>query len=155
MKIITNEMIKNFKVHLMNEEKSDATIEKYSHDINVFHLWCNGREIEKSLVLEYKQYLIGKYAPASVISHISSLNSFFKYMDWYDCKVKTLKIQKQIFASKDKELTRGEYERLLKAAKDKQNERLYLVMQTICSTGIRVSELKFITAEALKCGPEG
>ncbi|MBQ8301286.1 MAG: tyrosine-type recombinase/integrase [Clostridia bacterium] len=152
MKKITNEMIGKFKVYLMNEEKSNATIEKYIHDINVFHLWCSGGKIEKSLVLEYKQYLIGRYAPASVNAHISSLNSFFDYMNWYDCKIKTLKIQKQIFANKNKELTREEYERLLKAAKDKQNERLYLVMQTICSTGIRVSELKFITAEALKCG---
>lgn len=89
------------------------------------------------------------YAPRSVNSILSSLNSLFDYLGWHDCKVKTLKIQKQIFADKDKELTKAEYTRLLKAAKNKKNERLYYLMQTICSTGIRVSELKYITVEAV------
>ena len=95
---------------------------------------------------------LGSYAPASANSMLSSINSFFMYMEWYDCKVKTFKIQKQIFANKEKELTKAEYERLLKAAKKKNNEKLYLLMQTICSTGIRVSELRFITKEAVITG---
>ena len=90
--------------------------------------------------------------PASVNSVLSSLNSFFDYNEWYGCKVKPLKIQKQIFASKDKELSKAEYERLLDAARSGKNERLYLLMQTICSTGIRVSEVRFVTAEAVKNG---
>lgn len=152
MKIITKEIIAEYKKYLINEEKSYATIEKYSHDVNAFYIWNGNKEVEKIGVIEYKQLLMEKYAPASVNSHISSLNSFFDYMNWYECKVKMLKIQKQIFADKDKELTRSEYERLLKAAQRKNNKRLFLVMQTICSTGIRVSELKFITVESLKYG---
>lgn len=105
--------------------------------------------MQKSVVLEYKQYLIENYAPVSVNSMLSSVNSFFEYMSWHDCKVKTLKIQRQIFADTGKELTKLEYEKLLKAAQSRNNERLYLLMQTICSTGIRVSELKYITVEAV------
>lgn len=93
-----------------------------------------------------------KYTPASVNSALASLNSFFAYNEWYDLRVKSLKIQKQIFASDEKELTKAEYERLLRAAQSKKNERLYLLMQTIYSTGIRVSELKFITVGAVHRG---
>ena len=152
MKIITNEMITKFKNYLICEEKSKATIEKYVHDVAVFAEFMHGDELCKETILEYKADLTQKYAPKSVNSILSSLNSFFTWIGWHDCKVKTLKIRRQIFASKEKELTKAEYERLLKAAKDKDNERLYLVMQTICSTGIRVSELKHITVEAVKCG---
>lgn len=152
MKKITSELVQIFKEHLINDEKADATIEKYIHDINVFMVWLSGSEVNKSIVLEYKQELINKYAPASVNATISSLNSFFNFNEWYDCKVRALKIQKQIFASKDKELTKAEYERLLIAAKHKKNQRLYFLMQTICSTGIRVSELKFVTVEAVLSG---
>ena len=141
-----------FKIYLIDEEKSSSTLEKYIRDITVFMEWCKETKLNKSLVLEYKQELIEKYAPASVNSVLSSLNSFFVYNEWYDLKVKALKIQRQIFASKDKELTKAEYERLLTAAKQKKNQRLYYLMQTICSTGIRVSELKAITVSAIKCG---
>ena len=152
MKKITKDLIANFKEYLVNEEKSKATVEKYLHDVTVFYVWLGDRELTKALMLEYKEIITESYAPASTNSHISSINSFFDFLGWHDCKVKTLKIQRQIFASKEKELTKAEYERLLKAATDNDNERLYLVMQAICSTGIRVSELKFITVEAVKCG---
>jgi len=149
MKTITNEMVISFKNYLVCEEKSKATIEKYVRDITAFASVMTGIELCKEKVLEYKEKLIEKYAPKSVNSVISSLNSFFAWMGWYDLKVKALKIQRQIFAEKNKELTKQEYERLLMAAKDKKNERLYYLMQTICSTGIRVSELKYITVEAV------
>lgn len=149
MKKISNDLIQNFKEFLMNEEKAVATIEKYIHDVLAFMKWMAGAEVTKVAVLKYKQELTEKYAPASVNSMLSSLNAFFSYNEWYDCKVKTLKIQKQIFASKDKELTKTEYEKLLIAAKQKNNQRLYFLMQTICSTGIRVSELRFITVESV------
>lgn len=152
MKKITVETIKQFKDHLISEEKSEATIEKYIRDINAFYIWICGREVNKSVVIEYKNEIIELYAPASANSMLSSINSFFAYMEWYECKVKTFKIQKQIFASKEKELTKNEYEKLLKAAKKKNNEKLYLLMQTICGTGIRVSELRFITKEAIVKG---
>lgn len=150
MKKITLELIENFKNHLICEEKSRATLEKYIRDISAFYMWAVGKELEKTLVLEYKQYLVNNYAPASVNSMLSSMNSFFEYNEWYELKVKSLKIQKQIFADKEKELTKAEYERLLKAAKKKSNEQLYMMMQTICSSGIRVSELCAITVEAVK-----
>ena len=152
MRKITNELIQKFKAHLIDEEKSSSTLEKYIRDITVFMEWCKGTELNKSVVLEYKQDIVEKYAPASVNSILSSLNSFFAYNEWYDLKVKALKIQRQIFASKDKELTKVEYERLLVAAKQKNNQRLYYLMQTICATGIRVSELKAITVSAVKSG---
>jgi len=152
MKLITQKLIEEFKNFLISDEKSDATVDKYIRDIRAFAEWQSERNVDKTAVLEYKAYLVENYKPASVNSVISSLNSFFVYNEWYDCKVKSLKIQKQIFASNDKELTKTEYERLLDAARSKKNERLYLLMQTICSTGIRVSELRFITVTAVNSG---
>ena len=152
MKNITQKLIEEFKKFLISEEKSDATVDKYIRDICAFLEWLCGKVVDKTAVLDYKAYLVENYKPTSVNSVLSSLNSFFTYNEWYDCKVKSLKIQKQIFASKDKELTKAEYERLLDAAKSKKNERLYLLMQTICSTGIRVSELRFITVAAVNTG---
>lgn len=147
---ITRDLIENFENYLINEEKASATLEKYMRDIKAFFEWVSGAEIDKRKVLDYKEYLIGKVAPASVNSVLSSLNSFFKFNNWHELKVKMLKIQKQIFAQKDKELSKAEYERLLDAAKAKNNERLYLLMQAICSSGIRVSELQYITVDAIK-----
>ena len=152
MKRITNELIQKFKTYLINEEKSSATLEKYIRDVVAFMKWLNDRVVEKTVVMEYKQNLIENYAPASANSMLSSINSFFGYMEWYDCKVKTFKIQRQIFANKDKELTKAEYDRLLMAAKSKQNKKLYMLMQTICSTGIRVSELRYISTDAVRKG---
>ena len=145
MKVVTATMIQDFKEYLQNEEKAQATNDKYIRDIRAFVLWCNNREISKETVLGYKQSLIERYAPASINSVLSSLNSFFEFNHWHDCKVKLVKVQRQIFA-------KSEYERLLGAAKDKNNKRLYYLMQTICATGIRVSELRFITVEAIKRG---
>ncbi len=152
MKKINDKMIYDFKNYLIEDEKSDATIEKYLRDINVFFNWLSGRKVSKAIVLEYKKALIEMYAVTSVNSIISSLNSFFVYHGLFDCKVKTLKIQRQIFASKDKELTKAEYERLLEVAKQKKNHKLYYLIQAICSTGIRISELKFLSVEAINQG---
>ena len=148
-KTISPALIKEFENYLIEEEKANATLEKYMRDIRAFSEWIKGEEVDKRKVLCYKEYLKSKFAPASVNSVLSSLNSFFEFNRWYDLKVKTLKIQKQIFAQKEKELTKAEYERLLDAAKKKSNERLYLLMQTICSSGIRVSELQYITVQAV------
>lgn len=152
MKHITQELIEKFKNHLVNEEKSEATLEKYIRDISAFLAWLCGQAVNKTVVLAYKNFLTENYKPASVNSMLSSINAFFTYNEWCDCRVKSLKIQKQVFASKDKELTKEEYDKLLDAARSKKNERLYLLMQTICSTGIRVSELKFITVAAVSSG---
>ena len=152
MRKITNERIQRFKIYLIEEERSDNTIEKYIRDVTFFMAWLHGREITKILVLDYKKELCEKYAPSSVNASISSLNSFFAFIGWHDIRIKTLKIQRRIFSNKEKELTKAEYERLLTAAKNKKNERLYYLIQTIASTGLRVSELRFITCEVVKSG---
>lgn len=152
MKIITNALIESFQRYLISEEKSSATLEKYSRDIKVFSTWIGGRELDKELVLHYKQYLTKKYSPASVNSMLSSINSFFTYTEWFDLKVKTLKMQRRLFCPSERELTKEEYKRLLEVARRKGNKRLYYIMQTICATGIRISELKFINTEAVRCG---
>ncbi len=152
MEIITTEIIESFKFHLINEEKASATVKKYLHDVSEFQLWLGEKELCKATVLSYKSHLYERYAPASVNAALSSLNCFFCFMNWHELRVKTIKIQKQIFTSADKELSKAEYERLLKVAQEMKNERLYLLMQTICSTGIRVSELRFVTVEAVARG---
>lgn len=150
MRRITNNLIKNFREYLLNEEKAVATIEKYIRDITAFAAWICDRELNKELVMEYKHHIVSSYAPASVNSMLSSINSFFVYNEWYELRVKALKIQKQIFADKEKALTKKEYRRLLETAKKKNNEQLCLVMQTICSCGLRVSELSAVTVEAIR-----
>ena len=152
MRNLKRESITEFKGYLIEEEKSKATLEKYIRDVETFYRWLGEKELNKLCVLNYKEYLTGNYAVTSVNSMLSSINSFFTYLEWFELRVKTIKVQKQIFASNEKELTKSEYDRLLSAAKSKSNQRLYLLMQTICSTGIRVSELRFITVEAINCG---
>ncbi len=152
MRKITTEIIQLFQGYLINEEKAMSTIEKYLRDIRDFRAWLSEGELCKTTVLTYKAHLCERYAPASVNAALSSLNSFFNFMEWYDLRVKNLKIQKQIFASTDKELTKAEYDRLLQTAKQKKNQRLFFLMQTICSTGIRVSEIRYVTVESIYRG---
>lgn len=149
---ITSNLILQYKNHLVDEEKSDVTVEKYVRDVKAFYEWLGDRELTKSVVLEYKVKLIDEYSPATVNSVLAALNSFFAYNEWYGLKVKSLKLQRQLFCKSEKELTKQEYEKLLKAAREKQNERLNLIMQTICSTGIRVSELPYVTVSAVNQG---
>lgn len=152
-RVLTTEIISDFCKHLQREEKSAATIEKYFHDVKTFCVYTANSEITKECVIAYKQQLINRgYAVRSVNSVLASLNSLFMYLDWSDCKVKTIKVQRQVYRSEDKELTRSEYERLCRTAERKHNQRLSLLLQTICGTGIRVSELQFITIEAVRCG---
>ena len=152
MSTITLEQIREFKCYLVNEEKSMVTIDKYVHDITAFSEWLGNNALDKTTILEYKELLIEKFATASVNVAIASLNSFFSFVEHPELKVKSIRVQRQMFCRSDKELSKAEYERLLRAACSKRNERLMLVMQTICSTGIRVSELRFITVEAIKIG---
>ena len=152
MNSITDEIISEYKNHLIDEEKSRSTIEKYLRDVISFSKWLGKRKIDKRVMLEYKEHLVSVCSPRSVNSVLSSLGGLLDYIGFGGCKVRTLKIQKQIFADKCRELTKSEYARLLRAARDMKNERLYRVMQTICSTGIRVSELKYITVVALRTG---
>lgn len=149
-KILTREIINNFKKFLICEEKSAITVDKYIHDVNVFRKYAKGLEITKNVVLAYKKELISRYAVRSVNSKLASVNSLLSFLGWEDCKVKSLKLQRETYSSEEKELTKTEYIRLLNAAKD--NLRLRLIIETICGTGIRVSELQYFTVEAIKCG---
>ena len=152
MRKLSTEIIKSFNDYLINEEKAQATVNKYLYDVRQFKIWLGEEELCKTALITYKSYLFEHYAPASVNAALSSLNSFFSFMEWHDLRVKNVKIQKQIFLPMEKELTKCEYDRLLQAAKQKKNNRLYLLMQTICSTGIRVSEVRHITVESVARG---
>lgn len=151
-RVITAKMIAEFKEHLILEERSVATIQKYIRDVKAFMAYAQNSAITKETVIAYKKYLQENYAVRSVNSMLASINSFFSFFGWNDLKVKSLKLQQQVFCPEEKELTKGEYTRLCRAAERRHNERLNLILQTICGTGIRVSELQFITVEAAKCG---
>ena len=141
--------IQRFEQYLRTEEKSAATIEKYLRDIRCFCDFLTDRPISKEETIAYKEYLTAEYAPSSVNSMLAALNCFLRFIGRADACVKQLKIQRQIFSREDKELTKAEYQRLVKAA---GSTRISLVIQTICGTGIRVSELQYITVEAVRAG---
>ncbi len=151
-RFITSKMISAFELELRNDEKSSNTIEKYLRDVGCFAMFAGERIVDKALVLEYKAYLEKVYALASANSMLAAINSFFKFVGWYDCCVKQFKVQRKTYCSEESELTKQEYIALVRAAENKKNERLSLLIQTICGTGIRVSELEFITVEAVKRG---
>lgn len=151
-RILTADIIKNFRKNLELQEKSTSTIEKYIRDVKAFSVYAENAAITKEKVIAYKKYLGNNYAVRSVNSMLASINSLFSFLGWHDLRVKSLKLQQQVFCPEEKELTKAEYARLCKTAERKHNERLNLILQTICGTGIRVSELQFITVEAVKNG---
>lgn len=151
-RILTADIIENFRKNLELQEKSTSTIEKYIRDVKAFSAYTENAAITKEKVIAYKKYLRNNYAVRSVNSMLASINSLFNFLEWHDLKVKSLKLQQQVFCSEDRELTKAEYARLCKTAKRKKNKRLNLILQTICGTGIRVSELQYITVEAAKQG---
>ncbi len=150
--IITARMIAEFKEHLILEERSAATVEKYIRDVKAFSAYTQNSIITKGTVIAYKKHLQENYAVRSVNSMLASINSLFAFLGWHDLRVKSLKLQQQVFCPEEKELTKAEYTRLCRTAERKHNERLNLILQTICGTGIRVSELQYITVEAARCG---
>lgn len=152
-RFLTDKLVAEFSAHLKNEEKSKNTTEKYLRDVRMFAAHFRDTEITKEKVIAYKSKLLAKhYAVRSVNSMLASLNSLFTFLGWSDCKVKSMKLQRQIYCPEEKELTKAEYLRLVNTAKRKGKERLNLILQTICGTGIRVSELEYITVEAAKSG---
>ncbi len=146
------ESLEAFKVYLKNEERSVATIEKYVRDVKCFIEYIVQKTLCKQSVLEYKAMLSTSYAVASANSMIAAMNCFLRFCGCHEFCVKQFKMQRKVYCSEEKELTRAEYLRLLDAANKKHNERLNLIIQTICGTGIRVSELEYITVEAVECG---
>lgn len=152
-RVLTESYIGKFFAYLQIEEKSKNTIEKYLRDVNSFAAYAGNSEVTKEVVIAYKNKLIREnYAVRSINSMLAALNALFSFLDWEDCKVKSIKLQRQIYCPEEKELTRAEYMRLVDAAEKKGNDRLTLLLQTICGTGIRVSELHYITVEAVKRG---
>lgn len=149
---ITPDLLEAFEQHLAEGEKSSATIEKYVRDVCRFAAFSAQQPINKPLVLAYKAQLAQEYALSSANSMLAALNTFLRFVGWDECCVKQFKVQRQTYCPEQKELTKGEYLRLIRAAEDERNERLSLVIQTICGTGMRVSELQYITVEAVQHG---
>ena len=149
---IEMQMLKGYEDHLKNEEKSQATCEKYVRDIKHFVEFAGERDIDKALLLDYKAVLEGEYAITSANSMIAALNSFLRYAGWHDLCIRQFKIQKNAYSPEEKELSAAEFHSLIRTAEQNNKERLSLVIQTICGTGIRVSELQYLTVEAVRKG---
>lgn len=150
-RFLAEKKINAFGIYLRQEEKSEATVEKYLRDVGLFCRFADSREVTKELVVAWKRGLSEQgYAVRSINSMLASLNSFFAFLGWQDCRVKNIRLQRQTYCTEERELTKAEYLRLLAAAQ--KNPQLNLVLQTICGTGIRVSELKYFTVEAVRRG---
>lgn len=146
---LTAAQIAGYANYLYEQERAESTIRKYRHDLTALLAYLDTAPLTKAVLIGWKEHLLQRHAPSSVNSMLAAVNSFFSFMGWPELKLRPLKIQKALFCDEQRELTRSEYIRLVQAAKQQGNERLSLVLQTICSTGIRVSELRFITAEAV------
>ena len=152
-KTVTKEEIRQFSDALAEEERSAGTIEKYVRDVRRFAVWLDGEEVSRERTAAWRDGLLERgYAPVTVNSMVAAVNQFFAILGWEECKVKALKIQRKLFRDDRRELTREEYQRLLDAAHGLGRERLALLLETICATGIRVSEVKYITVEAAHAG---
>ena len=150
--IITQAQIEAYCAALRSDERSAGTVAKYRRDVTAFANWLDGRAVTKETAAGWKAYLLEQhYAPRTVNSMLAAVNGFFKFAGW-DIRVKFLKVQRQLFRDTARELTRAEYDRLLAAAQSGGQERLALIMETLCATGIRISELRYITVEAAEAG---
>ena len=150
---ITERKLENFVQNLRTSERSAGTIEKYVRDVRKFAAWLEGEAVSRERTAAWRDSLLERgYAPVTVNSMVAAVNRFFIALGWEDCRVKALRIQRRLFRDDRRELTREEYERLLTAAHTLGRERLALLLETICATGIRVSEVKYITVEAAWAG---
>ena len=135
------------------EEKSPATLEKYLHDLRAFLSWLGERPVDRELAAGWKAHLAeAGYAPATINAALSALNGLFGFLGWQECRVKFLKVQRRLFREAGRELTRTEYQKLLAAARAAGRERVALLAETLCATGIRVSEARYITVQAVAQG---
>lgn len=151
--ILTQEQIRQYSHWLRTEERAGGTVEKYLRDIRNFAVWLENRPIDRETVICWKESLISrKYATSTINAAISALNGLFHYLGWDECRTKFLRVQRRAFRDAGRELERKEYEALVAAAKSRGQERLALLMETICATGIRVSEVRYITVEAVQRG---
>lgn len=151
--VLTTEQVTAYQFWLRQEERSAATVEKYLRDARRFAAWLNGRAVTKEAVAEWKGNLLAlRYAPTSVNAVLASLNGLFRFLGWEDCRARFLKVQRRLFRPAERELTRQDYDALIAQALREDRTRLALLIETICATGIRVSEVKYITLEAARMG---
>ena len=150
---LTPQQIQAYADYLQREEKSAATMEKYLRDVRAFARWLDDRVISKEIIARWKAHLIAqKYAPTTVNAMLSALNSLLDFLGLRECRVKFLKIQRRLFREAERVLTKDDYQKLLNTARKLGRERLELLVETIAATGIRVSEVPYITVEALRRG---
>ena len=150
---LTEREFDQFEDYLRHDEREESTIEAYLRSLTRFAEWADGRAITKELAMEWKTALSeAGYRPISVNAMLAAVNKFFTCMGREDCKVKYLKLQRQMFRKSEKDLSKEEYQRLVQAAHEKGDLRMELILETICATGIRVGELKYITVEAIRAG---
>lgn len=150
---ITNEQLTAYRAHLRTEERSAATVAKYLHDVAAFALWLGDAELTKEAAADWKQELLRRgQAPATVNAALAALNGLFRFIGRDDCRVRFLKVQRRAFRDESRELTQGEYAALVETARSRGKARLALLIETIGGTGVRVSEVRYITVEAAQCG---
>ena len=150
---LTEQAFERFEDYLRHDEREESTIEAYLRSLTRFSEWAAGRAVTKELAMEWKAALAeAGYRPISVNAMLAAVNKFFTCMGREDCKVKYLKLQRQMFRKSEKDLSKEEYQRLVQAAHEKGDLRMELILETICATGIRVGELKYITVEAVRAG---
>ena len=153
MRTITERQINEFTYFLTEEERAPATVKMYVRTVEELMVWLDSREVTKELAVAWKEHLLTRdYTPATVNVKLAAVNAFFKFCGWQDCCVKALRLQRRVFRDPGRELTKAEYEKLVAAARDSGRTRLALLMETICGTGIRVSEVRYITVEAALAG---
>ena len=151
--MITQEALAAYKAHLEQEERGNATVEKYLRDVGELRLWLVGEPLTKDKLAAWKHAVQEKgRKPATVNSKLAAVNSFLRFMGWQECQVKFLRLQRRMFREQAKELTRTDYEKLLQTALNRKKPRLALLLETICATGVRVSEVRYITVEAARRG---
>lgn len=141
-----------YQEYLYEEEKTTATIKKYICDLKKLLIYAGGREVTKKMMIEYKEALRKKYKLTSINSFLVAANRLFEYLGWYDLRVKTYRIQKEVFVPEKRNLSKEEYKKLVRIALKKGKKRLAMILQTICATGIRVSELSSVTVESILKG---
>lgn len=150
---LTAERIAAYGRYLKQEERTPATLEKYLRDVRAFALWLDGEAVTKEAVTGWKERLLTeRRAPSTVNAALSALNGLFRFLGWEGCRARFVKVQRRLFRDPARELTRPDYDRLIATARELGKERLALLMETICATGIRVSEVRYITVEAAKAG---
>ena len=150
---LTQKLMARFEYELQQQERSAATVEKYLHDVRQFWNWLNGRLVTQQAVVEWKGHLLTQnYEAGTINGKLAAINALFRILGWDECKVKSLRIQRRAFREDNKELTRKEYLHLVRTAERQGKKRLAMLLQTICGTGIRVSEVRYITVESLYQG---